>query len=145
MWGSKNGVPNGPFSATKSLAYCFFLPFSMPCPGTFSAFLGIPWGFYLPWQPQFGEQKRHIRKNHIKFPKIPWIAGTPGRCPGKNALFCPFSIVHNRKSLGHRPVDSCLCRRVSQGHTAGVPGIFLSLSALFFPENYCFLNSNPIL
>ena len=24
IWGSKRGVPNGPFSATKSLVYCFF-------------------------------------------------------------------------------------------------------------------------
>ena len=26
IFGVKNGVPNGPFSATKSLVYCFFLP-----------------------------------------------------------------------------------------------------------------------
>ena len=48
----------------------------------------------------------------------------------------PFSVcvANDRKSLGHRPVDPCLSRRVSQGHPAGVPGIFLSLCALFFPD-----------
>ena len=45
-----------------------------------------------------------------------------------------FPIVKNRKFPGHRPVDPCLSRRVSQGHPAGVPGIFLSLCVPFFPE-----------
>ena len=39
------------------------------------------------------EQKRHIRKNHIKYLKKPWAAGCPGRCPGKNAsssIFLPW-------------------------------------------------------
>ena len=34
FWGLTNGVPNGPFSATKSLVYCFFfLPLVLRCPG----------------------------------------------------------------------------------------------------------------
>ena len=35
---------------------------------------------------------------------------------------CPvsFSIKNNRTSLGHRPVDPCLSRQVSQGHPAVV-------------------------
>ena len=36
--------------------------------------------------------------------------------------------------MGHRPMDSCLSRHVSQGHLAGVPWIFLSLCASFLPE-----------
>ena len=39
--------------------------------------------------------------------------------------------INNRKSLGHRPVDLCLPRRVSQEHRAGVPGIFLFKSMSF--------------
>ena len=39
--------------------------------------------------------------------------------------------IPNRKSLGHRPVDPCLSRRVAQGHPAGVPGIFLELMCPF--------------
>ena len=84
------------------------------------------------------EQKRHIRKNHINFLKTSWMAGcpwkTPAGVPAKMPFSVRFSILHNKKSLGHGPVDPCLSRRVSQGHPAGVPGIFLSLCALFFPE-----------
>ena len=42
-----------------------------------------------------------------------------------------LSIANNRKSPGHRPVDPCLSRRVSQGHPAGVPGIFLKFMCPF--------------
>ena len=42
-----------------------------------------------------------------------------------------YSTVNNRKSLGHRPVDPRLSRRVSQGHPAGVPGIFLKFMCPF--------------
>ena len=42
-----------------------------------------------------------------------------------------FSLVNNSKSLGHRPVDPCLSRRVSQGHPAGVPGISLKFMCPF--------------
>ena len=75
------------------------------------------------------EQKRHIRKNHINFLKTSWMAGCPWDTRPVSRQKCPFlsvfSIVNNKKSLGHRPVDPCLSRRVSQGHPAGVPGIFL--------------------
>ena len=50
------------------------------------------------------------------------------------AFFVHFSIANDRKFLGHRPVDPCLFCRVSQGHPVGVPGVFLSLCALFFPD-----------
>ena len=56
--------------------------------------------------------------------------GHPAGVPAKMPFSVRFSIVNNRKSPGHRPVDPCLSRRVSQGHPAGVPGIFLSLCAL---------------
>ena len=52
---------------------------------------------------------------------------------------CPFLsvfFVNNMIPPGHRPVDPCLSRRVSQGHLAGVLGIFLSYVP--FP----FLNSS---
>ena len=61
--------------------------------------------------------------------------GHPADVLAKMPFFVRFSIVNNRKPLGHRPVDPCLSRRESQGHPAGVPGIFLSLCALFFPES----------
>ena len=81
------------------------------------------------------EQKRRIRKNHINFLKIPWTSGCPWDtlCPGENGS---SSIVNNRKFLGHRPVDPCLSRRVSQGHPAGVPGSFLGLCVRSF-RNPC--------
>ena len=60
--------------------------------------------------------------------------GHPAGVPAKMPFSGRFSIVDNRKFLGHRPVDPRLSRRVSQGHAAGVPGIFLSLCALFFPD-----------
>ena len=65
--------------------------------------------------------------------------------PAKNALFCQFSKRKtDRKSLGHRPVDPCLSRRVSQGHPAGVPGLFLKfmftvvavIITVLIPRNY---------
>ena len=62
--------------------------------------------------------------------------GHPAGVPAKVPFSVRFSIVNNRKSPGHRPVDPCLSRRVSPGHPAGVPGIFLSLCALFFPEKH---------
>ena len=93
------------------------------------------------------EQKRHIRKNHTKFLKAPWMAGCPRDTRPVSRQNCPlnsvrFSIVNNRKCLGHRPVDPCLSRRVSQGHPAGVPGFFLSLCAFFFPELRAHLRIN---
>ena len=61
------------------------------------------------------------------------MAGTPGRCPDKNALFCQFSIVSNRRSPGHRPVDPCLSRWVPE--TPGrCPGISLKFMCSFLPE-----------
>ena len=70
-------------------------------------------------------------------------------CPGDTRLVSRqqgsfsvrFSIVNNRKCLGHRPVDPYLSRRVSQGHPTGVPRIFFILCAFFFPESkgYCSL------
>ena len=60
--------------------------------------------------------------------------GHPAGVPAKMPFPVRFSIANNRKLPGHRPVDPCLSRRVSQGHPAGVPGVLLSLCALFFPE-----------
>ena len=82
------------------------------------------------------EQKRHIRENHTKFLKIPWKAGCPWDAwpvsRHKNALFFPVFYAKQQGSLGHRPVDPCLSRRVSQEHPAGVPRIVLVLCAFFF-------------
>ena len=92
------------------------------------------------------KQKRHIRKNHINFLKTSWMAGRPWDTRPVSRQACPFlsvfSIVNNRKSPGHRPVDPSLSRRVSQGHPAGVLGIFLSLCALFFPDSTPFYLGN---
>ena len=67
--------------------------------------------------------KTHNRNQH-EISENP-LTGTAGRHPGKNAPFCQFSILNNRKSLGHWPVDPCLSCRVSQGHPAGTfPLIF---------------------
>ena len=53
----------------------------------------------------------------------PW---TSGRCPVQNRPFSVnFAIVIQRESQGHRPVDTCLSRRVSQEQPAGVPRILL--------------------
>ena len=49
--------------------------------------------------------------------------GHPADVPAKMAFSVRFSIVINRKSLGHRMVDPLL----SHGHPAGVSGIFLKL------------------
>ena len=92
---------------------------------------------------RLGNRERHISKNHIKFLKSPWTAGCPRHTrpvSRQNALFCQFFYgkqqeIHG-KSMGHRPVDPCLSRRVSQKHPAGVPRIFLSLCASFFPDRY---------
>ena len=87
--------------------------------------------------PTFGAfRKRHIRKNHINFLKPSWMAGCPWEhpagVPGKNALFCPlFSIVNNRKSPGHRPVDPCLSRWVSPGTPGRCPVNFLKFMCPF--------------
>ena len=65
-----------------------------------------------------------------------WTAGCPCGTRPMSQQKLPFSvnfpIVNNRKFLGHRPVDPCLSRRVSLGHPAGVPAIFLSLYAFFY-------------
>ena len=63
------------------------------------------------------------------------MAGYPWGNAAKMPFSVRFSVVNNRKSPGHRPVDPRLSRRVSQGHRAGVLGIFLSLCALFFPDS----------
>ena len=62
--------------------------------------------------------------------------GHPAGVPAKVLFSVRFSIVNNRKSLGHRPVDPCLSRRVSQGHPAGVPriGFSFTLCAFSFPD-----------
>ena len=65
------------------------------------------------------DQKRRIRKNHIKFLKTSGRPAVPGQAE------MPFSVgssrVNDRICLGHRPVEPCLFHRVSQGHPAGVP------------------------
>ena len=77
------------------------------------------------------EQKRHTIKNHIKFLTAPWTAGCPWDTRPvsrqKGTFSVSFSIVNNRKSLGHRPVDP-----------PGVPGTpcqcpedFLNFKCLF--------------
>ena len=58
----------------------------------------------------------------------------PAGVPTKLPFSLSFCKVDNRKSLGHRPVDPCLSRRVSQGQPAGVPRILLILRACYFPE-----------
>ena len=84
-----------------------------------------------------GAEKAHKKKSH-KISENPWMAGFslghPAGVPAKMPFFVRFSRVNNRKPLGHRPVDPCLSHRESQVHPVGVPGIFLSLCALFFPE-----------
>ena len=82
---------------------------------------------------ELGAEKAHKKKSHKISEKNPWMAGCPWDTrPASRQISVCFSIAINRKSLGHRPADPRLSRRVSQGHPAGVPGIFLSLCALFF-------------
>ena len=57
--------------------------------------------------------------------------GHPAGVPAKRPFSVNFSTVNNRKSLGHRPVDPCLSRRVSLGHPAGVPAILLKFMCPF--------------
>ena len=75
------------------------------------------------------EQKRQIRKKSHKISENPLdglvFVGHPAGVPAKMPFSVRLSIRNNRKCLGHRPVDPCLSRWVSQKHPAGVPGIFL--------------------
>ena len=57
--------------------------------------------------------------------------GHPAGVPAKMAFSVRFSIANSRKSLGHRPVNPCLSRRVSQGHPADVPGVSLKFMRPF--------------
>ena len=69
----------------------------------------------------------------------PWGLGHPAGVLAIMPFAVSFSILNNRKSAGHRLVDPCLSRRVSQRHPAGVPGIFLvyvPFSFLKIPERF---------
>ena len=79
----------------------------------------------------WGAEKEHKKISH-KFSENPgpWMAG----CPVSRQKW-PFLSVFFRKQQEifgtHRPADPCLSRRVSQGHPAGVPGIFLDFMCPF--------------
>ena len=77
--------------------------------------------------PASREQKRHIRKESHGRPGVPGHLDSRVSLSRQKGPFLSFSTVNNRKSLGHRPVDPCLSRRVSQG-------FFVILCAFFFPE-----------
>ena len=70
--------------------------------------------------------------------------GHPAGVPAKRPFLSGFYRQEKeRKALGHQPVDPCLSRWVSQGHPAGLEGIFFSLCAFFFPENCNVWNNRP--
>ena len=79
-----------------------------------------------------GEQKSHRRKHPTKYQKNRWTAG----CPWQNGLFfVSFSIAKNKDLPGHRPVDPCLSRRVSEGTPGQCPENFLKFTCLFLSFN----------
>ena len=117
------GVQGGP----KKGDACPFSIFFMEC-------------VFREFSCNFEEQKRH-KKNTHKISENPLDGrvslDTRPVVPAKMPFSVRFSIVNNRKPLGHRPVDPCLSRRVSQGHPAGVPGIFLKFMCPFVSWNFC--------
>ena len=60
------------------------------------------------------------------------MAGSPWDTRPVSRQECSFLSLFLQQI--HRPVDTRLSHRESQGHPAGVPVIFLSLCALLFPD-----------
>ena len=74
-----------------------------------------------------GAEKAHKNKSPkiFEIPMDGWVSlGHPAGVPAKRPFSVSFSIVDNRNSLAKK---TCLSRRVSQEHQAGVPKIFFEL------------------
>ena len=94
FWG-QNGVPNGPFSATKNLVYCFFPALSFwKVPGLPRKFLELPRKF----PGDFPGSSVTVEPNINSNPEVPWgfpgfarkFLGLPRKFPGLPRKFPDF-------------------------------------------------------
>ena len=93
---------------------------------------------YRGWGRGKRDQKRNIRRNLIKFLKktldrqVSWDTRLVSWA--KTSLPVSFYSKQLEKNLGHRPVDSCLSHRMSQGRLGRCVEDFLKFVSFFFPE-----------